>query len=84
VGRHKRRTPRAFTTARAPRPLPDVVDGVEVRRIQPFQAVKRYRCPGCNQEIPPGIGHVVAVPQFDPAQRRHWHTPCWAARDRRR
>ena len=27
-----------------PRPLPDIVDGVEVRKVQPYQATKTYRC----------------------------------------
>lgn len=45
---------------------------------------KRYRCPGCDQEIPPGIGHVVAwAQQGGVDDRRHWHRPCWNARDRR-
>jgi hypothetical protein len=26
----------------------------------------------------------VAWPVGDPDARRHWHTPCWAARSRRR
>ncbi len=50
----------------------------ELRRIQPHAARKAYRCPGCNQEISPGTGHVVVVPLADPAHRRHWHTPCFA------
>jgi hypothetical protein len=47
---------------------------------------KPYRCPGCDQEIPPGTGHVVAWPndeRGDLTDRRHWHTGCWRARDRR-
>ncbi|MBW3579843.1 MAG: hypothetical protein KY447_10930 [Actinobacteria bacterium] len=59
-------------------------DAVEVRRVQPFQARKRYTCPGCNNAIVPGAGHVVAVPQRAPDLRRHWHHPCWAMRHRRR
>jgi hypothetical protein len=58
-------------------------DAVEVRHMQPYQAVKPYRCPGCNQEIPAGVGHEVVVPVHAPEDRRHWHTPCWA-RERRR
>jgi hypothetical protein len=56
----------------------------EIRRVQPYQADKTYICPGCNQEIRPGTGHVVIVPTADPASRRHWHSPCWEHRDRRR
>lgn len=45
---------------------------------------KTYRCPGCDQEIPPGVGHVVAWPEHHGVDdRRHWHRACWNARDRR-
>jgi len=50
-------------------------------------SAKQYRCPGCDQEIPPMAAHVVAWPadgRGDADDRRHWHTPCWRARDRRR
>ena len=50
---------------------------VEVRHMQPYQAVKPYRCPGCDHEIPPGTGHKVVVPVDAPDERRHWHTSCW-------
>ncbi len=63
---------------------PRGADEVEVRRIQPYQALKAYRCPGCNGEIAPGTGHLVVVPLADPALRRHWHRACWAYRHRRR
>jgi hypothetical protein len=52
---------------------------------------KPYLCPGCNQTIPPGTGHVVAWQEdsFFGSEtalehRRHWHTSCWQARARRR
>ena len=55
-----------------------------VRRISGGSAVKHYRCPGCDQEIPPGVPHVVAWQQYGGADdRRHWHRACWDARDRR-
>jgi len=57
---------------------------VTVTRVQPYQAVKRYRCPGCNQWIEPGTGHLVVVPSDAPDLRRHWHHACWEHRDRRR
>lgn len=57
---------------------------VEVHRIQPYQARKRYLCPGCNQAIEPGTGHLVVVPRAAPDLRRHWHRACWEHRDRRR
>ncbi len=59
-------------------------DEVEVRRIQPYQAVKRYVCPGCHGPIEPGTGHLVVVPHDAPNLRRHWHHPCWQHRHRRR
>jgi hypothetical protein len=55
-----------------------------VQRVHPFQARKRYLCPGCNQDILPDVGHLVVVPHDDPADRRHWHHACWQHRDRRR
>ncbi|HEX6497701.1 MAG TPA: hypothetical protein VF054_01565 [Micromonosporaceae bacterium] len=58
----------------------------QVRAIPGGAAVKMYRCPGCDQEIRPGVAHVVAWPadgRGDAADRRHWHTGCWRARDRR-
>jgi len=57
---------------------------VEVRRVHPFQAVKTYRCPGCNQDIGAGTGHLVVVPLDAPELRRHWHVPCWGHRQHRR
>ena len=58
-------------------------DEFDVRFIQPYRATKAYLCPGCNRDIPPGTGHVVAVPREAPDLRRHWHRGCWAARHRR-
>ncbi|MGH9064200.1 MAG: hypothetical protein ACRDZQ_00870 [Acidimicrobiales bacterium] len=56
----------------------------EVRAVQPYRATKRYVCPGCNQGIEPGTGHVVVIPLEVPDLRRHWHRPCWEHRARRR
>jgi hypothetical protein len=56
----------------------------EIRRIQPHAATKIYLCPGCNQDIAVGIGHVVIVPFTDPGERRHWHRACWEHRASRR
>ena len=83
---------------RAPDPVEEAADGDWVVRPVPGAATgKSYRCPGCDQEIRPGIPHVVTWPAFvrdsdlDPWDvdsaadgRRHWHTACWRARDRRR
>ena len=41
--------------------------GVEVRHVQPYQAEKAYRCPGCDHEIRPGEGHKVVIPIDAPA-----------------
>jgi hypothetical protein len=60
----------------------DADDGLDVRRVQPYDATKPYRCPGCNQEIPPGLGHTVVVPRAAPEDRRHWHNACWARAER--
>ncbi|TVL94189.1 ATP/GTP-binding protein [Streptomyces sp. SAJ15] len=55
-----------------------------VRQVGGFAAAKYYRCPGCDQEIPPGVPHVVAWRGDGGADdRRHWHKACWNARDRR-
>ena len=32
-------------------------------------AAKHYRCPGCDQEIPPGVAHVVAWPRAQGRRR---------------
>ena len=58
-------------------------DGDWVTRLVPGSAsAKTYRCPGCDQEIPPGTAHLVAWPAHsrDAADRRHWHNPCWQRR----
>lgn len=56
-----------------------------VRTVAGAAAGKAYRCPGCDQQIPPGRPHVVIWPVLDAAaeDRRHWHSGCWAARERR-
>lgn len=55
-----------------------------VTQVQPYQARKEYLCPGCELPIPPGIGHLVVVPEFEPDLRRHWHRGCWFKETRRR
>jgi hypothetical protein len=55
-----------------------------VRAVSADAAIKSYRCPGCDHDIGPRVAHTVAWPaDADPSARRHWHTPCWNARDRR-
>jgi hypothetical protein len=66
-----------------------------VRPVTGAAATKSYRCPGCDQEIRPATPHLVVWPD-DGAQvvlsaaggsglrdRRHWHSTCWNARERR-
>ncbi|WGW10477.1 hypothetical protein LWF01_09975 [Saxibacter everestensis] len=61
-----------------------------VQRVRGDRTSKTYRCPGCDQEIGPGVAHTVAW-QSDSilgaehalAGRRHWHNSCWQARGRR-
>jgi hypothetical protein len=66
-----------------------------VRTVTGAAAAKTYRCPGCDHEIRPATPHVVAWPDDGSdallreaggsglGDRRHWHTACWRARDRR-
>jgi hypothetical protein len=56
--------------------LPHLDDHV-VRRVPGYRADKTYVCPGCDNTLPPGVGHVVAWPQSLPDDRRHWHMHCW-------
>jgi hypothetical protein len=60
-----------------PPALESVVDGWHLRVVQPYRAVKVYRCPGCHQEIFPRTLHLVVWPEGSPEQRRHWHRACW-------
>jgi len=59
----------------------------EVRSIAAARAAKTYRCPGCDHEIRSGTAHVVVwrtyegrAGDYEMADRRHWHTPCWDSR----
>ncbi len=56
-----------------------------VRQVPGAAATKTYRCPGCDQELTPGTGHVVVWPAHTPGpeERRHWHSGCWQRRPRR-
>ena len=58
-----------------------------VRPVHGGASAKAYRCPGCQQEIAPGVSHLVVWPadgMLDVSDRRHWHTPCWQRRVIRR
>ena len=61
----------------------DDASAYTVRHVQPYEAVKTYRCPGCDHDIRPGEGHEVIVPPRDPGARRHWHTGCWRRAEKR-
>lgn len=56
-----------------------------VRTLSGAGSVGPYRCPGCDQLLAANTPHLVAWPAEDLAatDRRHWHTGCWSARDRR-
>jgi len=56
-----------------------------VRSVPGPAATKTYRCPGCDQEIRPGVAHVVVwrSGSADADGRRHWHNPCWQRRPQR-
>lgn len=60
----------------------ELQEGFVVRQVT-GAAGKAYRCPGCDQELRPSTPHVVAWPQGRADERRHWHSACWAARERR-
>lgn len=47
------------------------------RPVAGHLAVKAYRCPGCDHEVPAGAPHVVAWHDDAVDDRRHWHTACW-------
>ena len=89
MGRRQDRQRGVPAPARPPAPVDEPADwgGVDylVRRITGSSSVRTYRCPGCDQQIRPATPHVVAWPAGDPGAglRRHWHTACWRARDRR-
>ena len=48
------------------------------------ERTKTYRCPGCQQEIRPGVAHLVVVEAEDVESRRHGHAPGWGRELRRR
>lgn len=54
----------------------------KVRLLSGASSGKVYRCPGCDQEIPAGVPHLVSWPSWKGGEdeRRHWHTACWRKR----
>ena len=77
------RDPRVFTHRR----VEEHPDGEwVVQKITGSSSIKSYRCPGCDQLIPPATPHTVAWPFDQPSgeeSRRHWHNPCWQNRNNR-
>ncbi len=63
---------------------PGIWDGlygeIQVKRVQPYETLKAYVCPGCNRDIPKKMGHYVCVPLDATDLRRHWHYACWDRR----
>jgi len=49
---------RKHATEAAPDP-----ESVDVRHVQPYEATKTYRCPGCDHEISPGTGTRWSSPR---------------------
>ena len=59
-------------------------DGIYVvRKISGSTSNKPYRCPGCDQIIPMATPHIVAWLEYDEEGRRHWHSACWAKKNKR-
>lgn len=83
-GKNKKKASKTKKRRAAPVVDPSDTEDTKTRFIQPYEAVKTYLCPGCNREIPPGMGHMVAIPQDAPDLRRHWHRGCWTNRKSRR
>lgn len=57
------------------------------RQVRANDSGRVYVCPGCQQQVGADTPHTVAWPaesMQELANRRHWHTSCWAARERRR
>lgn len=75
-------------TRRVPRPAggtgrPAATETEDGQLVRQVIGSKAYRCPGCDQLVPPGAVHVVAWPVGREDDRRHWHRPCWQARHHR-
>lgn len=57
------------------------------RQVRGNDSGRTFLCPGCQQDVPASTPHTVAWPSSSMTgveNRRHWHTTCWNARDRRR
>lgn len=57
-----------------------------VRQVRGTDSGRRFRCPGCQQELTAALAHTVVWPTEGMQgleNRRHWHTACWNARGTR-
>lgn len=94
MGRRNRREPQsepAEIRVAGMRRVEDHPDGQwAVQKLTGASATKAYQCPGCNQQIPSGVAHIVAWPFYGRDieecidERRHWHNICWQKRLNRR
>ncbi|MBI3687738.1 MAG: ATP/GTP-binding protein [Actinobacteria bacterium] len=77
--------PRLGRTVATQRTEPWCGEEYSVRYLSGTGSGRTYRCPGCDHEVHAVAPHVVVWPaeDLDADRRRHWHTPCWRARDRR-
>ena len=81
--RVKPEEPREINIASTGESTEEHSDGVYiVRRLTGSGSTKPYRCPGCDQLIPLATPHVVAWLEYDEEGRRHWHTACWAKKNK--
>ena len=92
MARRRQRKKKAPETPRPSVPIETVIEWQGepwvVRPIRGSSSTRSYRCPGCDQLIPPATPHTVVWPESAITgegidHRRHWHTACWNARDRR-
>lgn len=65
----------------------ETADGTwSVQKVRGNDSGRMYVCPGCHQELPASLDHVVAWRVGEPwgadgvENRRHWHTGCFRRR----
>lgn len=57
-----------------------------VRQVRANDSGRSFVCPGCQQQVSASTPHTVVWPaesMLEVENRRHWHTVCWSARERR-
>lgn len=71
--------------------IPQATEGADgtwiVQQVRGSASGKVYTCPGCLQDLPAHIAHIVAWRSDDEfgfdtgvGSRRHWHTGCFRSR----